>query len=314
MPVNVISSNTVKTELDEVLYTNFDYADMPGIIHAENPIVFKQDSTQLESVNSEEYMGPGNFDTHDAEEERIIATLRVGNEKTHSVLNYKKTLRWPQEFMEDDKFDVIKQSVAAVGMRGRTTRDKKAIFVYMDGFSSTTTSDAVALWSNSHIALNGDTVDNLETGALSVANLKIMFRKLQVQPAQDGELGSHQPVALVLGPTLFPSALEITKSELIADKTDNNLNYFSTIYPGLQVLQSPYHDSTYFSAAGYYADTAYYLISKNHSIKRWTRLEMDTETVGPSTDTRDRWMYKARFREVVSPVSWEGAIGNSGNA
>jgi len=312
MPRNVISENTVKTALDEVLYTNYDYEKVPGVIHAENPVVFRQKTTGLQSVITEEFKGVGNFESHSVEEDRIIATVETTNSKTHTIVNYKKTLRWPQEFMEDEKFGVIKEAVAQVGMRGRTTKDKKAIFVYMDGFSATTTSEGVALWSNSHVAVNGDTIDNLETGTLTVANLKILFRKLSVQKAQDGELGSHQPVALIVGPTLFPTAQEICKSELKQGTTDNDLNYFSTVYPGLQILQSPYHDSTYFSAAGYYADTAYYLISKNHSICRWSRVEMTTETVGPSTDTRDRWMYKARFREVVSPISWEGAVASSG--
>ena len=304
--------DVVHTKLDDILYTSFDYDQIPGIAHAENPIIFIQDKTEKQKEHMEEFSGVGQWEAHDEEEYRKIATVRTANEKVLTVVNYKKTLKFPDEFMEDEMHKVVNNAVKAVGFRGRTTRDEKALFIYTDGFASTTTADGVALWSNSHTSLSGDTIDTLETGALSPANLEILVRKLMEQKSQDNELGGHNPLGLLVPPILFPDTNEITKSEKQANTTDNNLNYFSQIYPGLQIFTNPYIGSTYASAAN--ANTSYYLVSQNHSITRYVRRGMKTTLVSPDTDDRDRWTYKASFREVVGPISWEGAVASNGTA
>jgi hypothetical protein len=304
------NSELVKTSLDEVFYSEFDYDSEPGIVTARNPLAFKQSSTDRGAVITSEYQPPGAWEEHIEEEERTIATVRTDNKTTHSVANYKKTLKIPQEFFEDDLHDSVRNSVNKVAFRGRTTQDKNALDIYAGGFDSTTTSDAAYLWSNSHAALNGSTIDNLETGALTASNLETLVKALLEQKAQDGDLGGHVPQGMLVPTALFPDALEITKSELKSGSTDNDLNYFSLIYPGMQVLQSPYLGASYHSYAN--ADTSHYLIGRQHSITRWVRIPVETKLVPPDTDDQDRWTYKARYREVVAPVSWEGAVASNG--
>ncbi len=300
----------VKTELDELFYSKYDYPTGPGIARADNTDLFRQLRIDRQAVITEEWQGPGDFEEHAEEEELDLATIRSGNQATRTVSNYKKTLKIPKEFADDDQWDTISRAVQDSGRRARTTQDKNAFNLYAGGFDSVTTNDGAYLWSNSHTALNGDTIDNLETGSLTPANLEILVRKLIEQKAQDGGLGGHQPVALLVPPALFPDAQEITKSELQPNSTDNNLNYFSAIYPGLKVYTNPYVGAAYHSYTN--ANTAYYLVSQNHSITRWIREDVYTRIVSWEYDDKDRWTYKMGFREVLGAISWEGAVASSG--
>ncbi len=301
----------VKTAIDSVFFGQYDYDEEPGIATALNPLIFRQATTSKGAEITEEYEGPGAWEAEVEEEERNLANIRTGNQKTHTVLEYRKTLKIPQTFFEDDMHDSVNRTIEKVGLRGRTTRDKNALNVYVDGFSAETTSDGVAIFSGNHIAMNKATIDNLETGALSGPNLKIVFKSLLQQKAQDGDLGGHVAAFLLVPTELFPLATEVTKSELIPGKMDNDLNYFSHIYPGLQVFQSPYLGVAYRSDITN-ADTSYYVGGRNHSIMRWVRVPIETKLVPPDTDDADRWTYKARYRELVSAISWEGLVGSNG--
>ena len=306
-----LNPDVVKTELDFVFFSEFDLDAQPGFATARDSMVFRQKSTGLGTVRTEEIEGPGAWESHQEEEERTLTSIRAANPKNHEIVNYKKTIPIPQEYFEDDQHDTINESVRKAGIRGRTTQDKFAFDVYVDGFGGNhTTSDGSSLWNNSHTAVNGDSIDNLETGTLTADNLEVLFVSLQTQPSQDGELGGHNPTFLLVPTGLFAEAQEVAKSELKAGTGNNDLNYFSQIYPGLQIFHNPYLTSTYNGATN--ADTSYYLGSGNHSICRFVRKDITTEMVPPATDLRDRWFYKARYREVVSAISWEGAVASNG--
>lgn len=304
----------VKTELDFVVKEEFDREMEPGEIVATNPLFFTQDSTDRGSVIFEEMSGPGLFDETEEEEEIPLATIATGNQKTVKVKNYKKSIKIPIEFFEDDAsiHGTTGRTFTAVGNRARTSRDHYAFSnSYGDAFSGVTTPDGKALCANDHSTINGDTVDNLETGTLTPANMEVIARRLRLQKAQDGELGGHVPAGLLVSASLHPDALEITKSTLKADTANNNLNYFSEIYPGLVVGTSAFLDSTY-NSLNTNVDTSYFLVSRNHTVTRWVRVPFTTRWVDPDNDDRDRYTYKCRFREIVAPQGWEGIVGSNG--
>lgn len=302
----------VKTAIDMVFYSEYEREQAPGEILATDELFFKQRTLDRAAEITEEYLPPGDFEETAEEEEPNSATIRTGNQKTHRVLNYKKRMKIPVEFYEDDQHDSVNQTIEKFGTRARTSRDKFAFAKsYSGGFSTVLTSDGAALYSNSHTAMSGDTIDNLETGVFNANNLETLVRVLRIQKAQDGEAGGHNPAGLLVPPILFPDAQEITKSELQSGTANNNLNYFSLIYPGLVIGTSIYLDSAY-NSANANAQTSYYLVSRNHSIMRWVRKSLTTTLVSPDTDDLDRYTYKARYREIVSPISWEGTVASSG--
>jgi len=308
-----LAAMTVRTELDEVLFDEFDRGNEPGEVLATNSLFVKQKDASKGYVIYAERKGPGAFEKHVQEQNVVEKSTLVANKVTKEVENWKASLPVAIESYEDDQHDVVMEDVAEMGMNAKLTRDKDVIqTLYADGFDSTTTPDGAYTWSNSHVSVNGDTIDNLETGALSAANLETLVKSLRLQKKQDGLLGGHNPAGLLVPVILFPDAVEITQSELKADSAENNLNFFSKIYPGLQVGSSAYLDSTYNSYT--YADSAYYLVSRNHKLTRNIRLGMKTNMIPYENDSKDRMIYKARYREVPTAKTWTGAVTSNGSA
>ena len=307
-----LNPSAVKTAIDEFFFSKFDYAEQPGFTTAENPLLFKQQTSGQSAEITEEFGMPGEFLGKAESEAGPEATIRSGNQKTHNVVNYKRNLKIPKEYYDDDKHGTIQAMAEALGTRGKTSRDKNGFALYVGGFATYTTGDTAYIWSNSHTALNGSTVDNLSTGAFTATTFETLWRLLVEQASQDGEAGGHVPTAFLVPPILAPDAQEILKSELQAGTAENQLNYWSQIYPGLQVFSSIYLGST-FNQPGYAnANTAHYLVSQNHGLTRWVREALYTRLVGWETDDNDEWTYKAGFREVVGARSWEGAVGSTG--
>lgn len=193
-----------------------------------------------------------------------------------------------------------------MGEKARVSRDNNAMALFRNAFTTTLTSDAVALFSNSHTTLGGDTVDNLETGGLTLNNLETMITSLAVQKDQAGVIRGHMPHVLLVPPELFREATEMTESKLISDSADNAVNWLSTKY-GLKVKTSPYLGS----AAGGSA-TAFFLLAKNHDIRRYKRQALTTELVDWKYQRNDNYIFKANFREILGAISYSGAVGNSG--
>ena len=293
----------------------FDYSRGPDDIGAGNSVFFKQDSIDRAAVVYEEHMGPGMFTAHQEDESVQEASIRSANLTTKSVNNYKRDIPIPDEFFSDEQHDVVNYQARELGRTAKASQDKFALEQsYGDAFTAASgTPDGAALASNSHVALNGDTIDNLETGALTADNLEVVVRSLRKQKAQDGSVGSHNAQGLLVSLNLHPDAVEITQSELKAGIADNELNYWSHVYPGMIVGTSPWLHSDH-NTLNADVNTSYFAISRNHRITRWVREAFNTKLVPPDTDKRDRWFYKGRFREIVAPMSWGGVVGSNGTA
>jgi len=310
------AANTVKTALDDVMEDamQVDREREPQEVIATNSIFFMQKDIDRQALVLEDLMGPGLPEAHVEEQEVNEASPRVDNQKTHTILNYKQDLPISREYFDDDQHTVVDDLVREMGLNARLGRDKHAYEQsYGDAFSGVTSSDGVALISNSHTTLSGDTVDNLETGALSPANLKTLIKSLRLQKKQDGELGAYNAAGLLVSPTDYPEAVEITEAELKPQSTDNDPNFLSLIYPGMAVGTSAFLDSTY-NSLNSNTDTSYFVVARQHGIMRIERQGLSTDLIDWRLDKRDRYFYKARFREVVSAQKFNGVVGSNGTA
>ncbi len=303
----------VLTDLDEVYYQEYDYTKDPGYVGAESGVFFKQKTLDRGAAKTEEFLPVGKWEEHAEEEEIRVATVRLANAKTHTVVNYKKALKIPVEFWEDDLHDVVSESITSMARRALTTKDQTAIRKYADGFSAETTSDGTAVFSNSHTSISGDTIDNLETGVLNASNLEVLVRSLRKQKAHDGEMGGHNIDGLLVALNLHEDAIEITDSELKAHVTDNTLNVFrSNKYPSIKdVATSQFLHSDYMSDLTN-VNTSYYAVSRNHSLRRYVRMKMATSLIDYIFDDRDRYTFKGRYREITSWVGWGGTVASNG--
>lgn len=302
-----LAPNVIKTALDLVFDGEFGLETQPGYATADTAAIFRPDTTDRAAVIVEQFMGPGYFETRAEQQDVPAGTAKVGNQKTFSVLNYAKSIDISKNLMDDDQHGTIDMLVKKMARNARLTKSKNAFNVLNLGFTTTLTNDSVALFSDSHTTLGGDTVDNLMTGVLSEANLDTAIQMLLTQKTQDGTLGGHEPAVLLVPPALFKTAIITTKSELRPGTANNDLNYYSMVYPGLQVYQSPFLGATYGGS-----DTAWFLLSKDHSLFRWIRQDVTTDLVDYKTQRNNNYIYKAEYREVTGPISFEGLVASNG--
>lgn len=305
---------TVASGLDEVFDSGYEMEKQPGEVRADDALFFRQDTTEMLAVQYATSMGPGDFNVVDEDQDVDEATVAVGNKTVADVFEFDRDIPIPQRYQEASAYwGTVDSWVNQLGIRGRTSRDKFAFrYSYGNPFN-VTTPDAVAMISNSHVAMSGDTVDNLETGAASADNVAILIKRLRLQKAQDGDLASYHADGLLAGATLHPTLTVIVGSELKPGVTDNDVNYISKVYPGLVVGASEFMDSDY-NTLNSNANTTYIAVSRMHKITRAKRVDMTREYVDPMYDRKRRGIYRARFSERVYAGDWGGVAGSNGTA
>lgn len=303
---SALNPNVVKTALDDVFDPEFNGDKAPNIATAETAAVFKQDTASSSAVIMELFGGSGAWEQTAEEQDLPLGTPRITNTKTFSVVKFAKAIDIPKEFFDDNKHGSYEMMVRNFARRARTTRDKNAFAIFRGAFATATTSDAAYLCSDSHTNINGDTVDNLLTATLSESSLNDAIVMLAEQKSQDGEIDGQVPSTLVVPAKLYKTACEICESELRSGTGDNDMNVYSDKY-GIKIFTSPY-----LGAAAGGSDTAWFLLSDNHSITRWVRESVNTNLVPYENSRNDVYTYKGRFREVVGAMSYEGIVGSSG--
>ena len=301
------SPNTAHTALDFVFKQGYqDEAQISrGRARATDPLVFKQEVTSSDKVIYDQFGGGGLFSERTNEEAEIQqSSPRATNNVVLTVKEFADACDVPKNFMDDEKHGVIKANVADMGRRLRLTQDDYALDRWSLGFTTVVTNDAVAWFSSSHITIDGTTVDNLETGVLTASNLETLIISLGRQKNQGGILGHFDANLLLLPLNLLKEGSEIIDSDLLAGTGNNNVNYLSRKYPGLELKFSPTLDDT--------STTAYFLASNEHSCKRWVR-EADASNYIPWNISKNKiGTYQRWYREVVAPISYEAVCASSG--
>jgi len=300
------SPNAVKTALDLVFMSQYEYKNIPSLATAVSGI-FNQETTSKNAEVTEQFQGVGYFDTRAEQQDVPEGSGKIGNQKTFTVLNYDKSIHISKNFFDDDQHSVISKMMKDAGRTARLTKDKVSLNQFNLGFTTALTNDGVALFSNSHVTLNGTTVDNLSTGALSESTLYTLIQLLINQKTQDGTLGGFIPTYLLVPSGLDKTAREVTKSTLRSGTGNNDLNYYSEVYPGMQVLQSPFLEAAQGGSA-----TAHFVLSENHSMTRWVRQDLQTRLVDWETQANNDYIYKVGYREVTGAISYEGMVGSTG--
>jgi len=302
-----LNPSVVKTALDDVWYSEVDIEKHPGYADATNASVFNQKTSDKAAEIEELFGGSGAWSETAEEQELPEGTPRITNQKTFTHVKYAKSIKIPKEFFDDQMHGSYEDMVKNFARRAKTTRDDNAMKYFRNSFTTSLTADGVALISDSHVTVSGDTVDNLETGVLTEANLNTLFVSLAQQKGQDGVIDGQVANVLLVPISLFKTACEITKSEARAGTPNNDLCYYSQLYPGLMIYTSPYLG---LAAGG--SDTAYWLLSRNHGVSRWVRESMNTNLVPYEYTNNDVYVYKGRFREVVGSMTYEGIVGSNG--
>lgn len=297
----------VKTALDKIVdQTMIQYARI-GRADATDPVIFTQDSASNAAVVTTVLGGGGYFEkTTDDLAPNKNAAVSAPSPKTTIIAAFKKNLPISRTFMADQQQSAVSRAVEQQTRTWLASRDRNAFGVYANGHLTTTTTtiDNVALFSNSHVNQNGDTVDNKETGVLTDDNLNVVVVSLRNQLAQTGVKVGYEPDFLLVPNQLHKAAMAITKSVLRAGTGNNDMNYYSELYPGMQVKYNQFLDDV--------STTAYTVGAAGHGVIRFEREAFFTKLIPWETDDSDQYKYKMRAREEVDAIEYSGLVGSDG--
>ena len=306
----------VKTALDELRDNALVEQTTNGKAEATDPLVFTQTSVDRAAWVTSVVGGGGYFKkTITGTAQDITAKKNVAKNaftpKTTIIAEFNQDVPISRSFMMDQQHEAVAKSIRQQTLAWTASRDQNAFAFYAYGFGttlSTTIGDAVALISNSHVNANGDTVDNYETGAMSDGNLNTVIVSLRAQKNQGGVIVGFEPKFLLVGSTLDHDARIVAKSVLRAGGGNNDLNYFSELYPGMKVCWNQFIDNSGATSAS----TMYFVGAAQHGVVRMEREAFFSTLVPWETDANDLYKYKLRAREEVDTIEYVGLVGSDG--
>lgn len=297
----------VKTALDKLIDQEKLQVARTGKAEATDAVVFSQDTATNAAVISS-VIGAGGYFEKNLDDVNVgkAAAIVAASPKTTLIANFKKDLDIARTFMDDQQQGAVAKAVRQQTKTWIASRDRNAMQVYALGFTTQTTINGVALFSNSQTNQNGDTIDNLETGALSDTNLNVLVNSLRTQVAQTGVKVGYEPDFLLCPSLLHQTGMAVGKSVLRAGTGNNDLNYWSEMYPGMKVVYSPFLDET--------STTAYFVGAAGHGVTRFEREAFFTNLVPWESQRNDAYIYKMRAREEVDAIEYSGLVASNGTA
>lgn len=296
----------VQTELDTVFYQNFDYMGPPGTATANTGEIFKPVQTTHAAYIEETFKGSGLFPIISEVQTVPLSTPKVTNKLTTLVKDFASGIEISKDLFDDNMHGVWSKAVSNFAMVAQRTQDDNAFKLFRNSFTTQLTADGVSFINAAHPLIGGGTISNLISGALSTTTLNNAIVSLQQQVDQAGVIMGNTASILLVPPTLFKHAREITDSALIADSANNNLNIFRSAY-GITVYTSPFLGAV---AGG--SDTAWWLLSRNHSVSRLIRQGIQTGLRDWIYSNNRSYFYQANFREEVFVPDYVGAVGSTG--
>ena len=301
-----LAPDMVLTGLDEVFFSVFNREPMPQMADVTDGMIFIQDSTDRSGVITEQFKDAGLWEERAEREDLTEGTARADNKRTFTVAAFAQVIPISKHYFDDEQYGTIKETITKMAQKGMLTDRKQGFGIYRNAFGTTLTNDGAALVSASHTNLNSDTIDNYITAGLDESSVNTAINELIEQKDQAGDVVGFEASCLFVPNRLFKTAAEILDSELQSDTANNNINVYSSKY-GIYLKQSSYIGS---ALSG--SDTAWFMLSRDHTIKRWKRQEIVTDLVDYKYASNFDYKYKAEFRNVYGAISYEGVIGSDG--
>ena len=302
----------VRTELDDVFYQEFNYEDSnPVMATCTNGLIFMQETTDRSYDIEEIYRGVNLAPIITETQTVPTSTPKVANKITTQIKDFALSVELSKDLFDDNMHQVWAKTVKDMALKLRVSADQNAFKIFRSAFTTTLTADGVALCGN-HALLNGQFYSNNlytitgVTSVLSSTSLNAAIVALAVQPDQTGVILGQQPAVLLVPPALIKLALELSDSALAGDAATNAINVFRSAY-GYRIFSNPY-----LSAGAGGSDTAWFLLARNHAIKRIVRQGVETYLRPWGMSNNRTYLYQANFREEVVALDYVGVIGATG--
>ena len=198
------------------------------------------------------------------------------------------------------------EDVKNFALMARVTQDNSAFELFRNAFTTTLTADGVSFINSAHPLIGGGTVSNVITGALSDTTLNTAIVALREQKNQRGVILGGVPSILLVPQRLWKYAMQLTESALVADNANNAINVYRSAY-GFRVYSSPY-----LGAAAGGCDTAWFMLTPQHSVSRLIRQGIQTALRPWQYSNNRTYLYQGNFREAYFVPDYAGSVGSQG--
>jgi phage major head subunit gpT-like protein len=156
---------------------------------------------------------------------------------------YAGGVRISQEAIEDDQYDVMMGATKDLGISAAETQHINVASIFNTGFGTTvhTAGDALAIFSASHLRLDGVTFSTLQTAAnLSYSVLQSMILNFENQKDHRGLKINQTPATLLVGTASEMKALQLLESIGQPETANNDINAVKRARPRLKLVVWPY--------------------------------------------------------------------------
>jgi hypothetical protein len=294
----------VQTELDTVFFQQFQYdASQPGIATASTGSIFKPLTTEHAAYIGQINKATGFYSIIGETQTVPLSTPAVRNKYTILIKDFADSIEISKDLFDDNMHGVWAEDVRQFSLMARATQDNHAFGLFRNAFTTALTADGVSIINTAHPLIGGGTVDNLIVGALTPTTLNTAITRLREQKNQAGVILGGSPAILLVAPANFVNATQVTESALVSDSGNNAINVFRSAY-GITVWTSPY-----LGAAAGGSNTAWFLMTPQHSVTRVVRQGIETALRPWQYSNNRTYLYQANFREEVFCPDYAGIVG-----
>ena len=234
---------------------------------------------------------------------RLVSAPGFG--ATYTFINYRSGLQVTRAIVESDRFGQIMESASGLAKSAVRKDEFLRANPLNNGFSSQTTADGVALFSNSHLQENPEIAngDNLGTGALSGPNLQAIRLVLKQHVNEIGVSDPVKAMVLLVTENDEQKALELTRAP---KRAEDNLNAPTVLIGSLEVVVSTFlTDADAFFLMG--DRTGNQMGLHEITLAPWTIANNRPANVDIVLDKR------IRARKVIATHDWRNLAGSQGS-
>jgi hypothetical protein len=152
-------------------------------------------------------------------------------------------MRITEECIEDDQYRIMSDGARELGVSARETRHINVAEIFNTGFVTTyhTAGDAAAIFSASHIRLDGVAWSNVATAsALGYSTLQNAILAFESQVDHRGKKIMQTPMTLLVPPALEYKALELLETVGNPENANNTINAVTRARPSIKLVVLPY--------------------------------------------------------------------------
>lgn len=250
-----------------------------------------------------------------ADEYDTVAYQKIGQglDRTYTHQAFTSGFIVTRELMDDEQYRQIEKMAGDLARAGRAKVEKDAITPLVNAFSAdvggvgaSAIYDGEPLCSASHPLVDSAKLgDNLATGALTEANLKLALTKMRATLGEAGDLVVMRPKKLIVSPSLEHTARVILNSSAIPGSPNNDIN---TLKGMLELVVMDYLGSA--STGNSATDDYWFIQGDRHELNFFWRIRPEFKAMDEFDNFTAKYRGYMRYSYGVS--DWRGIVGSTG--